>query len=755
MADIDAEGDVPTAKRIYERIVQAESVFRPYNEFCDRIDRIYGDEQNLTAELRSLSLYDRGYDTFWASMEVLKPAIYAKAPNVVVRPRFSDADSADKVASEMIERALNSELERGHLNEEMLLVRDDLALVNRGVLWITSGDGDDSAVYPEWLDRRDFLHEPARAWRDVSWVARRAWLTVDEAKERFGSVSGDLYQQAFFGSPRDGFVSYQGDGVPDKVAVWEVWDRSTGRVYWVSEGVDDFLDEDDPPLDLDGFWPCPRPAYGTLARRSLVPIPDYQRYEVLLDQIDRITRRIYDLLDEVRMRGLIAGGGEIAEAVEAAMRERSSSSMLINVAGANLLASGGASNMVQWLPLDMLAGAIQGLIEARNQLFADFDRLSGISDIMRGETEAQETLGAQRLKSQYGSIRVQDKKDELARISRDAARIAAEIMCANFSEKELQEVSQIKLPTKAQVSKDIKEMEKASEGEMREAVEQVQQAAMQAQGDPEQLAMIEQQFEQAQRAIAEKYGQELARLSNTVTIEMVMEILRDNRARGLVVDIETDSTVMTDELAEKQVRGEFLTGFSHAIAAVQPLMAAGEQGAGLAGSMLKFALEPFGVSRELAAKIDEFVESAPQIAAAMGGGDGDGVEQGIVEANQKLAEAELQKAQAQTQKVEIDGQMRAFELQQAQQTAEAKAQQDAQRFQLELASTQSKQQETEARIEKILAEIEKLRIDAYNQTRQEDRQEAEAMTRADLDDRKQTLDEAAAVASAIPPVVDV
>src|SRR3546814_1633912 len=80
-----------------------------------------------------------------------------------------------------------------------------------------------------------------------------------------------------------------------------------------------------------------------------------------------------------------------------------------------------------WLPLNELAQAIQGLIEARSQLIQDFYQLSGISDIMRGATEAQETLGAQQLKSQYGSVRVREKSAELQRVAADAVKIAAEI----------------------------------------------------------------------------------------------------------------------------------------------------------------------------------------------------------------------------------------------------------------------------------------------------------------------------------------
>src|SRR3546814_14443536 len=96
-----------------------------------------------------------------------------------------------------------------------------------------------------------------------------------------------------------------------------------------------------------------------------------------------------------------------------------------------------------WLPLNELAQAIQGLIEARSQLIQDFYQLSGISDIMRGATEAQETLGAQQLKSQYGSVRVREKSAELQRVAADAVKIAAEIIAENFSKETVLDMSQM------------------------------------------------------------------------------------------------------------------------------------------------------------------------------------------------------------------------------------------------------------------------------------------------------------------------
>lgn len=715
---IDEEKGQTDAEAVLDDIQLSQRAFKTYNDFCDRIDRVYSDRDEMGETLGVIGLTDRRYDLFWSSIEVLKPAIYAKPPAVVVKPRYSDANATDKMTAEMLERVINSEFERGHINEAMLMVRDDMALLNRGVLWATLEDDDGNAICTEWLDREDFAHEPARCWNDVGWVARRAWLTLEEMKDRFKGVSGDLWQQVFFGEKRDNGGYDWGDdsSIPEKAAVWEVWDRRDKRVRWVVEGLDQFLDDAEPHLNLRDFFPCPRPAYGTLIRRTLIPQPDYKRYAVHLDQVNDLTRRIYDLLDRIRVMGFVAGGGDVGSAVQTALAEADSSAVIIPVPGAALTASGGAANMIAWLPLDIIATTITGMIEARAQLFADFDRLSGISDIMRGETEAQETLGAQRLKSQYGSVRVRDKKDELIRLSRDAARISGEIICDNFTQKELLEISQMDIPTRREVDKSIKDLEKAAREEMEALTEGMAETPPE---DEEQVAQMQQQLQEAQQQIQAKYTPQFQQLQQAVVIEDVMKLVRDQRGRSLIIDIETDSTVMTDELAEKSARSEFLTAFSGAIGATQPLMAAGEKGAKLAGAMMKFALQPFNVSRDLDATIDEFVEAAPEIAAAMGEQEPD--DGGLGAAQMKLAEAEMAKVQSQTEANNVNAQLKQQEIQLKGAEAAQKANQAQQAFALEVEKTRGSIDETLAKIEKIYAEIEKLGVDATNQTRSQDR----------------------------------
>src|SRR6185312_12799753 len=64
-----------------------------------------------------------------------------------------------------------------------------------------------------------------------------------------------------------------------KATIYEIWDKSKLKVLWVSPGHHEVLDSGDPYLKFTGFFPSPRPAYGTLATDSLVPHPDYIFYQ--------------------------------------------------------------------------------------------------------------------------------------------------------------------------------------------------------------------------------------------------------------------------------------------------------------------------------------------------------------------------------------------------------------------------------------------------------------------------------------------
>src|SRR3546814_11512606 len=102
-------------------------------------------------------------------------------------------------------------------------------------------------------------------------------------------------------------------------------------------------------------------------------------------------------------------------------------------------------------------------------------------------------------------------------------------------------------------------LEKAAREEMEQLTEGIEDSPPQ---DEDQAAAMQAQLQQAQQQIQEKYAPQFQQLSQAVVIEDVMKLIRDKRGRSLIIDIETDSTVMTDAIAEKSSRAAFLTGRS-------------------------------------------------------------------------------------------------------------------------------------------------------------------------------------------------
>lgn len=694
-------------------IEDAKKKLEAWQEAADNIDELYANLSRLRGKTR-----DREFQLFWSNIQVMGPSIYARPPVPVVTPKFKDRRPLYRTASEFLERACVVSFDMADIDQAMIALRDDLAIVGRGAAWVRYESEDGDKVCYEHVDRKDFLHEPARKWSEVDWVARRAWLSHDEMKERFGKeVAADVS----FETRRDANLSKA-----EKCAVWEIWCKSENKVVWVTEGVKETLEESEPHLDLEGFFPCPKPAYATVERRSLIPVPDMLFYKDQLEEIDGYTRRIHALSDAIRVRGFYSGSGDMGEAIERAIKLADDEQVLIPVPAMATLMQGGGEPIV-WMPLEMVAQTITGLLELRRQVIDDVYQIIGLSDIMRGATQAEETLGAQQLKQQNGSYRVRDKQNELVRVARDLVRIGAEIMAEEFSEDTLEEMAQMDLPTDAEVKKQIKDIQEGAKAELEDLAEKATEMAEQARQSGQQIdpQQAEQQFEQQQQAVLSKWQGELKKVEDAVTIDAVMAFIGDEKLRPYVLDIETDSTIYPDEMAEKTSRQEFMQAFSQTMSSLMPMFQLGPEAVQVAGGIAKFALSPYRVGRELEGLIDDFADQGPEMAKRMQEQSGDSDE--LAQANMALAQAEMKKAEAAVAKVEADTQAKQQQMQLDMAKAQAQTQEGQQKFALEVEQTKGTIAETEARIEKIFAEIQKLGVDANNQTRSQDLNEAKAV----------------------------
>lgn len=381
-----------------ELIVQGERAFQNYNDRADNVDRLYADMNYLANITR-----ERQFALFWANIETIKPAIYARPPVPVVTTKFKDRRPIYRTSSEFLERCANVAFSLTGINDVMLGLRDDLAINSRGAAWVryetkSEGGYETERVCVEWKHRRDFLHEPSRSWPEVGWGAVRAWMTFREMKKRFPKVpEADLKGAEF--QRREGEKNRDDTNYSDtalKAPVWEIWHKGENKVVWVAPGVMPILDEDKPHLKLEGFFPFPKPAYSTMERGTLIPVPDVMQYKDQLEGINELTARIHALMEALQVRGFYAAGsGELGDAIESALAQTTNDKVLIGISNWAAFGGGAAKDSIVWLPTDMVATTIVQCVELRRQMIEDVYQIVGISDIQRGASEAEETASAQ------------------------------------------------------------------------------------------------------------------------------------------------------------------------------------------------------------------------------------------------------------------------------------------------------------------------------------------------------------------------
>lgn len=100
-----------------------------------------------------------------------------------------------------------------------------------------------------------------------------------------------------------------------------------------------------------------------------------------------------------------------------------------------------------------------------------------------------------------------------------------------------------------------------------------------------------------------------------VTIDAVMELLRNGIQRRFRIDIETDSTVAGDEGQERQDRTEFIMATTKFVEAWGPIVAQQPLMTDLAGELLLFGTRAFRVGRSLEEVIEETVDKLETQAA--------------------------------------------------------------------------------------------------------------------------------------------
>ena len=633
----------------YNTIMGYERTYKRWESRADRIVKKYKDD----------SRYDRNpnarFNILWSNVQVIQPAIFARLPRPDVSRRFRDNDPVGRVASMLLERALEFEIEhhtdyKSAMNNAVL----DRLLGGRGVSWVRYephivGSIADNEAEPEdgweitedsdeaetsngieaesaerieseecpvdYVHWKEFGHSPgARTWEEVTAVWRKVYMNRPALVERFGEELGGKIPLDT--KPEDNKNSYRPSEGLYEACVYEIWDKETGKVLWLSKSLGKILEEVDDPLGLENFWPCPKPLYSTLTTDSLEPIPDFAIYQDQARELDTLSDRIEGLINALKVRGVYdASSSELQR-----LFSEGENNTLIPIKNWQAFAEKqGMRGAIDLVDITPFASALQQCYQAMEQVKGQIYELMGIADIQRGQSDPNETLGAQIIKSNNASGRLKTMQHAVVDFATSLLSIKAQIICNHFTDDTLLKIS-----------------------------------------GAQQLSPSDQQM-----------------------IPQALQLLRNEASKNFRIEVTSDSMIYQDEQQEKDNRVQFLSAVSSFMTTALPIADKAPELTPLLMEMLKFGVTAFKAGKQLEGQIDETADKLREMAAQ--------------KANQPPPQTpEMQKAQMQMQIEQAKIQAKQQELQMNSQLEQAKLQGQ---MQLEKAKQEYQAQENQLKFQ--------------------------------------------------------
>ena len=551
----------------YKTIMGYERSYKRWEARVDRIVKKYKDD----------SRYDRNpnarFNILWSNVQTIQPAIFARLPRPDVSRRFRDNDPIGRVASMMLERALEFEIEHyGDYKSAMNNAVIDRLLGGRGVAWVRyephfavdeAGEPDDGfqvsedsdeAETPEameienperieyecapvdYVHWRDFGHTIARTWEEVTAVWRRVYMSRPALVERFGEEMG--YKIPLDTKPDDLKQSYKSDDGVYEAVIYEIWDKETGKVLWISKSLGKIVDERDDPLGLENFWPCPKPLYATLTTDSLEPIPDFTIYQDQARELDVLCDRIDGLINALKVRGVYDAS---ASELQRLFSEGENNTMIPVSNWMAFAEKQGMKGAIDLVDLTPFATALMSCYQAMDQVKGQIYELMGIADIQRGQSDPNDTLGAQIIKSNNASGRLKTQQHAVVDFATSLLTIKAQIICNHFTDDTLVKIS----------------------------------GAMQLSEQDKQL------------------------------IPQAIALLRDEASKNFRIEVTSDSMIYQDEQQEKADRIAFLSAVGSFMQTALPAAQASPELTPMLCEMLKFGVTAFKAGKQLEGIIDQ------------------------------------------------------------------------------------------------------------------------------------------------------
>src|SRR6185369_9066034 len=570
-----------------EAIASYEREFKKWENRAEKIIKIYRDFDS-NADNRNTQAVN--FNILWSNIQTLLPAVFSRLPKPDVSRRYRDTDPVGRVAALLLERALSFEVDHypdyGAAMENC--VRDRF-LGGRGLAWVRYEphivalpgepedglqvtDDADAGVEGEQIEEieyeccpvdyvhwKDFGHVVARTWEEVPAVWRKVYMNRDALIKRFGEEIA--YRIPLDTKPdainNGNFTQNSSQDAKSQACIYEIWDKENQKAIWFSKTLKQIIDERPDPLKLECFFPCPRPLYATLTSDTLIPVPDYKQYQDQAQQLNKLAVRIDGLIKMLVVKGVYdAAIPELARL----FKEAGNGDLIPVKSFQNFSEKAGLKGSIDLFDIAPIVAALNEAYQAMEAVKNEIYELMGISDIVRGSSDPQETYGAQKLKGQYGSMRLRSNQEAVVKFATELLQIKAQIICKHFQPENF-----LKIAAADQIQPTDQQM--------------IPQAIQLLMGDRAMNPEVE---------------------------------TREGPLMGFRIEVSSDSMVQMNEEQEKNDRVQFLgavSGFLRdAMAAVQQA----PQLAPLSALLLKYGVSGFKVGKTVEGAIDQMIDQLTQ-----------------------------------------------------------------------------------------------------------------------------------------------
>lgn len=583
----------PEVDRYLGYITAYEKAFKKWVTRSEKIEKRFRDD----AKEYTNGNESAKFNILWSNVQTLVPATFSRLPQPDVSRRFRDSDPVGRVASLILERALEFDVRHyPDYRETMKNSVQDRFLGGRATAWVRyqpttstqepisvdpdSGDDpaiiegagaaqisedepmeqiDDETAPVDYVNWKDFGHSVARTWEEVDCVWRIVYMVYSKMCERFGEETA---KRVPLDASPENTNGMRADQRSKQACIYEIWDKTTQKAVWLSKAVGELLDEKDDPLELEGFWPCPKPLFATMTTSTLVPVPDFIQYQDQANELDTLSDRIDGLIKALKVRGVY--NAEFKE-LQRLFTEAGNNDLIAVKSFAAFAEKGGLKGAIDIVDLTPIANALQAAFAARTEVINEIYSITGISDIMRGDTDANETAAAQGIKAQFGSVRLRNTQEDVAIYATDLLRLKSEIICNKFT------------------------------------FATILQMCSAAQFLPADQPLIRPALELLTgRQVSDEEWQALP-----------MELQRRPKKvlRAFRIEVDADSLVQLDEDAQKSDRIEFITMVSKFLEQAVPAAQQTPEIAPVLVEILKFGVSAFKAGKTLEGMIDNAAES--------------------------------------------------------------------------------------------------------------------------------------------------